>query len=131
MDLHEPATLRAATQVFGATLAVVGVATVVASAKVGTVTAGRGQPALDPRIAQVLGARQAVQGVLIVRDPSAAALGLGGAVDLSHALSMVPMIAVSARFRRPAMISAAMAAVSAVVGSVLARRAAPQSRRSR
>jgi hypothetical protein len=128
MDSHDPATLRAASQAFGAASAVVGVATVVGATQVSTAAAGRGRPAPDPRIAQVLGARQAIQGLLLVRDPSAAALGVGSAVDLSHALSMLPVIAASSRFRRPAAISAAMAAGSAVLGSALARRTAPRTR---
>jgi hypothetical protein len=126
MNAHDPATLRVATQVFGAAGAAVGLATVAFAPRAAALAARSGYSVPDARIVRVLGARQAVQGVATALEPSAAVLGLGSVVDLSHALSMVPVIASWTRFRRPATISAALAAASAAMGAVLARRSAPR-----
>jgi hypothetical protein len=60
---------------------------------------------------RVLGARDLGQAVLAGTDPPPALLRLGAGVDALHAASMVALAAVSRDHRRPALISAALAAV--------------------
>lgn len=64
-------------------------------------------------IVQVLGARLAAQGtaLLLRRDQRTARIGLG--VDVVHALSMLAASSLLPRYRRPAMVSATMATLSA------------------
>lgn len=71
-------------------------------------------------IVRVLGARQLAQGVVTVAAPEETSLLLGAVVDALHAASMVPFIAFSSRLRRPAAVSASLAAVSAAAGFRLA-----------
>ena len=79
---------------------------------------------LDPqtqRIVRVLGARQLTQAGLALAFPAGPLAGLGVGVDAMHALSMLPLAA-SSRWRRPALVSAAMATAFAVAGVLAARR---------
>jgi hypothetical protein len=73
-------------------------------------------------IVRLLGARGLVQGAVTVLDPDTTTLGLGACVDAAHALSMLPVVVASSRYRRPAAISGAVAAGLAVAGLGLARR---------
>jgi len=78
--------------------------------------------ATTQRVVRVLGARQLAQAGLAVSFPAGPLLGLGVAVDAMHALSMVALAASRPRWRRPALISAAMAAAFAATGVLAARR---------
>lgn len=51
-------------------------------------------------VSRILGARQIVQAVLTRRNGTADAHTIGAAVDFTHAVSMLPLMMVSARFRR-------------------------------
>ncbi|WP_157071502.1 hypothetical protein [Curtobacterium ammoniigenes] len=66
------------------------------------VAPGRGPHATRGTIAvsRILGARQIVQAILIRRSRTADAHTLGAAVDATHAVSMLPLMLVSGRFRR-------------------------------
>ena len=68
----------------------------------------------DSRIVFLLGARQAVQGIVTSVLPSPFVFRVGATVDVSHALSMVGLAAASKRFRFIALISGGVAAISAV-----------------
>lgn len=72
-------------------------------------------------VVRVLGLRGVVQGAVTLLEPEATTLALGACVDAAHALSMVPVVAGSARYRRPAAISGGIAAVMAFAGLGLAR----------
>jgi hypothetical protein len=66
---------------------------------------------------RVLGLRETAQAVLVgtARSPEVSAVGVW--VDLVHALSMVALAGGSARYRRPALASAATAVLWGVLGS--------------
>ena len=74
------------------------------------------------QVVRVLGARQVTQAGLALAFPAEPLLGLGVGVDALHALSMVPLAAAGSRWRRPALVSGAMAAAFAVAGVLAARR---------
>jgi hypothetical protein len=66
---------------------------------------------------RVLGLREAAQAALVstARSPEVSAVGVW--VDRLHALSMIGLAGGSARYRRPALVSAATAAAWSAVGS--------------
>lgn len=72
-------------------------------------------------LVRVLGIRGVVQGTVTVLDPDDTTVALGACVDAAHALSMIPVVAVSARYRRPAALSGGVAAAMAVAGLGIAR----------
>jgi hypothetical protein len=72
-------------------------------------------------IVRVLGVREIGQGLGTAARPDATALTLGAAVDVAHLASMVALAVISSRWRRTAIGSGALAAVSAATGLVLAR----------
>jgi hypothetical protein len=74
------------------------------------------------RVVRVLGARQVAQAGLALAFPAEPLLGLGVAVDALHALSMVPLVLATPRWRRPALVSGLMATAFAVAGVLAARR---------
>ncbi|GAB2461170.1 hypothetical protein [Jatrophihabitans fulvus] len=80
--------------------------------------AGRPGARPHPGIVRVLGLRQLAQGAVTLVSPSADVLWLGAAVDSAHAASMLPFAVT--RFRRAALLSAAIAASSALIGRELA-----------
>ncbi len=61
-------------------------------------------------IVRVLGARQLIQGMAILLAPTPAVLDVGKLVDVIHASSMLGLAAVSPRYRRAGLVSAATAA---------------------
>ena len=70
---------------------------------------GAAPPAPVVAVARVLGARMLAQGLLAAAVPDRR-IGLGGAAtDLSHALSMVPVVWRMPAHRRPALSSAVVA----------------------
>jgi hypothetical protein len=78
---------------------------------------------LDPatvRVVRVLGARQVTQAGLALAFPAEPMLGLGVAVDALHALSMVPLVLATPRWRRPALVSGATAVAFAAAGVLTA-----------
>ena len=78
-------------------------------------------PEVPSWLVRVLGARGVVQGALTAATPQPVTLALGASADSAHALSMLPVAIASSRYRRPAAISGAVAAVMAVAGAALAR----------
>lgn len=70
---------------------------------------------------RLLGGRLIGQGSAQLLSPTAGLLRAGAAVDASHAASMLAVAAVSPRYRRPALSSAALASASAAAGLVAAR----------
>jgi hypothetical protein len=80
---------------------------------------------LDPattRVVRVLGARQVTQAGLALAFPDEPLAGLGVGVDALHALSMLPLVVATPRWRRPALVSGLTAAAFAVAGVLAARR---------
>ena len=61
-------------------------------------------------IVRVLGGRQLIQGVAILLAPTPAVVDVGKLVDVLHASSMLALAAVSPRYRRAGLVSAATAA---------------------
>jgi hypothetical protein len=78
-------------------------------------------PADRDWVARVLGARLVVQDTALLLAPTRGAATASAAVDALHAVSMLPWLG-SARYRRAAAISGAVAAVGAATAGVLARR---------
>lgn len=72
-------------------------------------------------LVRVLGGRGVLQGAVTLAEPGAGTLALGACVDAAHAASMIPVAAVSARYRRPAAVSGGIAAAMAAAGLALAR----------
>ncbi|MDX6366060.1 MAG: hypothetical protein QOK30_1136 [Nocardioidaceae bacterium] len=75
-----------------------------------------------PGWVRLLGARYLVQGAAQASMPRAAVLQLSVVVDALHAASMVGLAMLRAEYRRPALISAAVATGSAAVTWAQARR---------
>lgn len=69
--------------------------------------------ARDVVIFRVLGARQVVQAAVTARTGWGA---LGAAVDVAHFASMLPVVALSARWRRAAAVQACLACGFAIAG---------------
>lgn len=100
-----------AARIVGAVQVSAGVRMLVAPARVARVAAGGG--ALAPaRIVWILGLRMVVQGALTLVRSSRRALELGAGVDVVHLASMIAVTAIAPRYRRTALVSAALTAVS-------------------
>ncbi len=69
---------------------------------------------------RVLGARQVLQAVVTGLAPTPSVLWLGAKIDATHAASMVGLAVFNRRYRRAALIDAAIAAAFTLVGSALA-----------
>jgi hypothetical protein len=76
-------------------------------------------------VVRVLGSRYLVQGLTELARPSPTVLALSSGVDGLHALSMFAVAATRTEYRRPAMLSGAVAAVRALVAGAIARRMHP------
>jgi hypothetical protein len=103
----------------------------VANTALGAVLLGRPEAVADaaagsvppgPGWVRLLGARYLVQGVAQASLPRAEVLQLSVVVDGLHAASMIGLAMVRAEYRRPALISAAVATGSAAVTWAEARR---------
>ena len=75
-----------------------------------------GRPPALVVITRVLGARIALQNVVVLAAPTRTVVRAGAAVDLAHALSMVGAALRWPAYRRAALASGAMAAVAALLG---------------
>ena len=108
-----------ATRAYGVAVAAAGTGTAVAAASLARRTASRtgARPAVG--VVRVLGARQVIQGAAVVTAPTPVVVALGVAVDALHATSMFGLAGAMARYRRPALISGALASVSALCGGLL------------
>ncbi|MGY1718699.1 hypothetical protein ACI8AG_06610 [Blastococcus sp. SYSU DS0552] len=71
-------------------------------------------------VTRVLGARLIAQHALVLVRPDSARLRLAAGVDALHAASMLPVLALP-RYRRAALVSSGVAAVSALAAERLAR----------
>jgi hypothetical protein len=81
--------------------------------------AGDGEPSRRAcEVARVLGARHLAQAALTMATPGG--LGFGGAVDFTHAASMVALALVDGRARRVALLDAGMESTLGVAGIVAA-----------
>jgi len=74
------------------------------------------------RVVRVLGARQITQAGLALAFSGGPWPGLGAGVDALHALSMIPLVLATPRWRRPALVSGLTAAAFAGAGVLAARR---------
>lgn len=79
-------------------------------------------------VVRVLGSRYILQGVAQLARPGAAVLGASVIVDGLHAASMFGLAAFRADYRRPALVSAAVATAAATVAAVAARNLCPACR---
>lgn len=93
----------------------------VRSARVAAAAAGPGGQPAPGRLVAVLGLRSLAQGAVTAAVPRWSVLTGGALVDATHAASMLPVVAVSPKYRRAAAISAAVAALTAAAGTAAAR----------
>lgn len=84
------------------------------------VCAGRRQP--PTWVTQVLGARLVGQYVAVLVRPTRGMVLTGAAVDVLHALSMVPVAVWWPAYRRAAVVSGGTSAAAAVLGAAAAAR---------
>jgi hypothetical protein len=73
-------------------------------------------------VTRVLGARSFVQGVVITIAPTRGVLRAGAGVDITHAISLIPLV-IAGRYRRVAAASIALAAAGAALELTAARTA--------
>lgn len=85
-----------------------------------TVAAGRAVPA--PWIVRLLGARQFGQGATLLWRPDRRRLLTGAGIDTVHAISMLGLAAANPRYRRAALLSAAVAGTSAALAAEIGSR---------
>ncbi len=119
--IHSAGSGRTSARIWGGTTAVLGAAFVLRPKPVaGLVSSGSSTP--NPVIVQVLGGRQLLQGAAVLIRPHRLLLRAGSVADLLHAASMVAASRWWPRYRRPALVSAAIAGTSAVAGGLISRR---------
>ncbi len=106
---------RTAVRGWGAATVLLGVTMVAVPRRVGAVAAGAGSVP-GPLVVRVLGARDVVQGVLVVLHPSKSVVLVGCATDLLHAASMLPAARLFPAYRTAAMRSAILAVGSSALG---------------
>lgn len=92
----------------------------------GTEFPGLASVPLPSRVGQLLGARQIAQAVVMSGNPTPAVLWLGAEVDALHAASMIGLACIDRRYRRAALVDAAIAAVFALLGMTAASLAPPE-----
>ncbi len=85
--------------------------------------AGRRATATERALVRVLGLRETGQALVYAARPTPAVLSLGAGVDELHAATMLFLAARSASWRRPALVSAAVATTFAATASHAAGRA--------
>lgn len=83
-----------------------------------------GRPADRPAraVARILGARHVAQALLTSDTRSPVVLAVGAEVDLAHAATSLGLAGVNARRRRGGIVDAAVAALFATAGAILADR---------
>ena len=81
-------------------------------------------------VCRALGARELAQAAVSAAVPAPAALAVGVAVDVTHALSMIGVATFSRRHRRAALTSAALATAFAALGVAAHSRRVDDARRS-
>jgi len=81
---------------------------------------GAHRPVPPAWLVRLLGARSVVQAAATALAPGAPVLIAGAAVDATHALSMLPVVIASPRYRRVAAVSSAAAFASAAAGAAAA-----------
>lgn len=103
----------------GGSRAVLGIFALIAPESVVRACAGPNLSAMPPPwVVRLLGGRLLLQGALEVGRPSRTVLLVGAGVDVAHALSMLALA--GTRYRRPALVSAGIAAGSAGLASAAA-----------
>lgn len=104
----------------GGSRAVLGIFALIAPESAVRACAGPNLSAMPPPwVVRLLGGRLLLQGALEVGRPSRTVLLVGAGVDATHALSML-VIAAASRYRRPALVSAGIAAGSAGLATAAA-----------
>ncbi len=110
-------TSAARLQVLGAVRVGVGAAWAVGLAT-GHPAAGGRLPRAGRAAAGALALRDLTQGALLVARPDPAAAEAGAVVDVLHALSMLPVLALAPRYRRAATVSAGAATTWVALAAV-------------
>lgn len=108
-------------RVLGGATCSLGLVLVSSPGRVGQLVAGRGHVP-SSWITRMLGVRYLVQGTAQLVRPGQAVLAPSAAVDLLHGGTMLALAAGSSNYRRPAVISACVAAASAVLARRTSRR---------
>ncbi len=98
---------------------VVGVVLLARPERVTAAVSTEAQPAAG--WARLLGVRHLAQGAVELAWPSADVLAGSAGVDALHGLSMLGLAAIREDYRRPALVSASLAAAGAVVSTLASR----------
>lgn len=102
-----------------------GVALVAAPGLMARTAAGRGGfSTRTEHVARLLGSRHLLQAAVTAARPDTPVLLIGAAADVLHAASGVALGVLDGRWRRPALLDAAVAAAFATAGLAAARRTA-------
>ena len=109
-----------AARVLGALTAALGAALLLRPAALTRPVSGRGGRPPDV-VARVLGGRQLLQGIALISRPEPPLVAVGVGADVLHAASMLLLGWVRPVYRRPAVVSAAVAATSAGYGAMILR----------
>ena len=107
-----------AARVLGALSAALGAALLLRPAAVTRMVSGRGDAPSDV-VARVLGGRQLLQGLALITRPEPPVVTVAVATDVLHAASMLLLGWIRPVYRRPAVVSAAVAASSAGCGGMI------------
>jgi hypothetical protein len=113
-------TAVAPSRLIGAATVALGLVLVTGPEAVAKTVAGRSSPKVA--VVRLLGVRYLAQGVAQLARPRASVLAISAVVDVLHAASMFGLAAEHAEYRRPALLSGAVATGSAATTALLARR---------
>lgn len=113
--MNRPA--RRETRIWAAGTLVVGLISLIAPTLLIDAVTGRVRPAKI--VLRVLGARQLAQGLIVLLRPDELTLAGGSGVDALHGSSMLALALIMPEFRKPALISAALAGLSATFGGII------------
>ena len=107
-------------RIWGAATAAVGGLTLVRPGPAARLVSGTG-PTPETAVVRILGGRQLLQGTAVLIRPAPALIVGAMVVDALHATSMVAAALIWPGYRRAALISAVVAAASAVAGALILR----------
>lgn len=102
---------------WGAAAAVAGAAMAARPADIAAAAGGQGCRPPDP-IVRILGIRYLLQGAVLIGTQGRRIVIAAVAADTAHAASMMAVAATRPRYRRPALVSAGLATMSAGTGTL-------------
>ena len=120
MNISQQQTSRAGPRLWAATTAAGGAVMLSRPQPVARLASGSGATP-NAAIVRILGARQLLQGIVLLIRPAALLVAGGLVVDVLHATSMVAAAVIWPGYRRAALTSAAVTGASAAAGALVLR----------